>query len=182
MKLRIALEAETIARLRAEWELTAQKQLAANLRNLLNNFVGSQRALELQINTIEGGVEDDPGSSSLGEELGLPEHDVNPLSSWEEFDAAKLNPSPNHKLCPSVKKLGGGTLWAWCHWCHLPYSLEEGFDSAKPTPLAPIPNAAIKRQSQLWWYHTLQQILLICKGKLAIFLKKIILKLFWKFQ
>lgn len=69
MKLRIALEAETIARLRAEWELTAQKRLAANLRNLLNNFVGSQRALELQINTIEGGVEDDPGSSSLGEEL-----------------------------------------------------------------------------------------------------------------
>lgn len=57
------------------------------------------------------------------------------------------------------------------------YSLEEGFDSAKPTPPAPIPNAAIKRQSQLWWYHSLQQILLICKGKLAIFLKKIILKL-----
>lgn len=95
VKLQIASEAETIARLRAEWELTAQKQLAPNLRNLLNNFVRNQRALELQINTIAGGVEDEPGSSSLGKELGLLEGDFNPLSSSVEFDATKPTCLPN---------------------------------------------------------------------------------------
>lgn len=81
MKLQIALQAETIARLRAEGELTAQKQLAPNLRNLLNNFLRNQRALELQINTIEEGVEGEPGSSSLGRVLCLPEGDFSPLRS-----------------------------------------------------------------------------------------------------
>lgn len=96
VKLQIASEAETIACLRAEWELTAQKQLAPNLRNLLNNFVRNQRALELQINTTEEGVEDEPGSSSLGKELGLPEGGFQPL------DATK--PIPPHQPINSAHR------------------------------------------------------------------------------
>lgn len=99
----------------------------------------NQRALELQINTVEEGVEDEPGSSSLGEELGFPQGDFNSPSCSQEFDARKPNPSPNHKLHPSVKT----------EQVRLPehdvtdvtslHSLEEGFDSAKPTPTAPYP-------------------------------------------
>lgn len=137
MKLQIALEAETIARLRAEWELTAQKQLAPNLRNLLNNFVQNQRALELQINSVEEGVEDEPGSSSLGEELNLPETDFNSLTFSEEFAATKPNPSPHHKLRPSVKNKEVGLPEHDVTDVTSLHSLEVGFDSAKPTPAAP---------------------------------------------
>lgn len=61
-----------------------------------------QGALELQINTSGVGVENETGSSSLGEELGLPKHDVTPLSPGAEFDAVEPNPSPNPKFCPAV--------------------------------------------------------------------------------
>lgn len=88
-------------------------------------------------NTIEEAVEDEPGSSSLGEELCLPEGDFSPLSSSEEFDATKPDLSPNHKVHPSVKNdevrvpEHDVTVVTSFH------SLEEGFDSAKPTPTAP---------------------------------------------
>lgn len=99
IKLPTALEDEIIACFRAEQELMAQKHLAQNLRNLLNKSDQSQRALEMQLNIIGGSV-----NVSLGEELGLPEHNLTPLSFEEEFNAPKPNPSPYPKLHPPVKK------------------------------------------------------------------------------
>lgn len=51
IELQIALGAETVAHLRADWEWNAQKKVAQNLKNHLNKPVQSQRALELQINS-----------------------------------------------------------------------------------------------------------------------------------
>lgn len=106
----------------------------------------NQRALELQINTIEEGVEDEPGSSSLGKEFGLPEGAFNHFCSSEQFDAEKPTPPAphpaSHKLCPSVKN---GEVGLPEHdvtdvtSLHSTPPLEEGFDSAKSPPTAPHP-------------------------------------------
>lgn len=92
--------AETIGKLRVDPELYVEK-LSQNLKKQLNKLVKSQRCSNLQINTDEWGVENEPGFSSL-KEVNFHEH-VNPLSPWEECDVAKPNPLHHPKLCPPVK-------------------------------------------------------------------------------
>lgn len=91
IELQIALEPETEAHFRADREWSAQKKLAQNLKNQLNKLVQSQRALELQINTAGGGVENELEFFSPEEKVDLLEHDVTILSTCE-FNAAKPNP------------------------------------------------------------------------------------------
>lgn len=77
------------------------------------------------------------GFPALGEELGFPEH-VTPsafVRSWMQS-----NPSPPPKLCLPVKnEEAEREVGLPEHDVTSLHSLEEGFDSTKPTPSAPHP-------------------------------------------